>query len=263
MYCGFAGKLGKKMTSIHPSSFVSPNAKLGKDIEIGPFSIIHPNVTLGDRVKIGAHCELGIATPLGDGTPLVIGNDSLIRSHSVFYESSRIGAKLTTGHYVVVRENTIGGEGLQFGTSSEIQGDCTFGDYVRLQSNVFIGKKTVIGDYVWILPYAVLTNDPTPPSNVLLGCIIEDFASISASALIMPGVRVGHHSLVAAKACVTKDVPPYMVVAGVPAKIKGETKAIKLRDGSDRPAYPWTTHFSRGYPDSVLSEWAKHKSEQK
>jgi acetyltransferase-like isoleucine patch superfamily enzyme len=251
------------MTLVHPSTQVSPRAALGDDVEIGPFSIIHENVILGDRVKIGAYCELGIATPLGDGTPLIIGNDSLIRSHSVFYESSSFGPGLTTGHHVTVREKTIAGAGFQIGTLTEIQGDCRVGDYVRFQSNVFVGKKTTIGNFVWILPYVVLTNDPTPPSEVLLGCTIEDFASIAAAAVVLPGVVVGHHSLVAAQACVTKDVPPHMVVVGGPARIVGNTNTIKLRDGSGRAAYPWTSHFKRGYPASVTENWSTDDGEQR
>jgi len=250
------------MTFVHPSSYVSPKAKLGDDVEVGPFSVIHENVILGNRVKIGAYCELGISTPLSDGTPLIVGDDSLIRSHSVFYESSAFGSGLTTGHHVTVREKTIAGAGFQIGTLSEIQGDCSVGDYVRFQSNVFVGKKTTIGNFVWILPYVVLTNDPTPPSNVLMGCTIEDYASIAAASVVLPGVTVGHHSLVAAQACVTKNVPPNMVVAGVPARVICDAKTIKLRDGSGRAAYPWTHHFTRGYPASVTANWLINNGEQ-
>ncbi len=251
------------MTVVHASAFVSPKAKLGEDVEVGPFSIIHDNVVLGNRVRVGAYCELGISTPLGDGTPLIVGDDSLIRSHSVFYESSSFGPGLMTGHHVTVREKTLAGAGFQIGTLSEIQGDCTVGDYVRFQSNVFVGKKTTIGNFVWISPYVVLTNDPTPPSNVLTGCTIEDYASIAAAAVVLPGVTIGHHSLVAAQACVTKNVPPNMVVAGVPARVVGNASAIKLRDGSGRAAYPWTRHFTRGYPGSVVADWAGNAKEKK
>lgn len=247
------------MKYIHPSAHVSPIAKVGKDVEIGPLSIIYDNVVLGDRVKIGPYCELGLPTSLGDGSPLIIGDDSLIRSHSIFYESSVFGCKLITGHRVTVREKTIAGLSFQIGTSSEIQGHCSIGDYVRFQSNIFVGKTTTIGSFVRIAPYVVLTNDPTPPSEVLMGCTIEDYASISAAAVVLPGVRIGSHSLIASLACVTKDVPPDMVVAGVPARILGKASQIQLRDGSDRPAYPWTQHFKRGFPESIAREWLEKK----
>ena len=243
---------------IHPTASVSPLAKLGKHIEIGPYTIIHDNVILGNRIKIGAYCELGISTPLGDGTPLIISDDSLIRSHSVFYESSIFGQGLTTGHHATVRENTKAGEGFQIGTLCEIQGDCEIGDFVRFQSNVFVSKKTKLGDFVWVLPYVVFTNDPTPPSNQMMGCVVEDFASICASSTILPGVTVGQYSVVAAGACVTKNVPAHMAVAGTPARVIGEAKSIMMRDGSGLPAYPWTNHFHRGYPASVIDAWKTH-----
>lgn len=243
------------MIKVHPTAHVAPHAQLGNDVEIGPFSIIHNNVIIGDHTIIGAYCEIGVATSLGDGSPLVFGSQSLIRSHSVFYESAQFGSHLTTGHHVVVREGTLAGSNFQIGTNSEIQGDCCIGNHVRFQSNVFVGKKTKIGNFVWVLPYVVLTNDPTPPSNDLIGCTIEDFASISAMAVVLPGVTVGQHALVAAHACVTKDVPPHMVVAGVPAHVVGEAKSIQRRDGSNQSAYPWTTHFHRGYPQDIVDEW--------
>lgn len=243
------------MTLIHPLAVVSPSARLGADVEIGAFSIIHENVVLGDRVKVGAFCELGVRTALGDGAPLVIGCDALIRSHSIFYESSVFGDGLVTGHRVIVREKTLAGKSFQIGTASEIQGDCTIGDYVRFQSNIFVGKTVVIGNFVRIAPYVVLTNDPTPPSEVLAGCIIEDYVSLSASSTILPGVRVGKHALVAAQSCVTKDVQEGVVVAGVPARSLGPASAIKLRDGTDRAAYPWTAHFTRGFPHEITRQW--------
>ena len=250
------------MSAIHSSAIVSPKAILGEGVQIGPFCIIHDNVNLGSKVKVEAYCELGIKTPLSDGSPLFIGSESLIRSHSIFYESSSFGKSLVTGHQVTVREGTIAGKGFQIGTSSEIQGDCSIGDYVRFQSNVFVGKKTTIGNFVWVLPYVVLTNDPTPPSNVLLGCTIEDYVSIAAASVILPGVIVGHHAFVGAQACVTKNVPPNMAVAGVPAHVIGEAKNIKLRDGTDRPAYPWTKHFTRGYPNMEIITWSEREGEE-
>lgn len=243
------------MVNIHPSAIVSPEAVLGVNVEIGPFSIIHSNVAIGSNTKIGAYCELGVATPRAYGSALEIGDGSLIRSHSIFYESSSFGSGLTTGHRVTVRENTVAGNNFQIGTLSEVQGDCQIGNHVRFQSSVFVGQRTRIGNFVWVLPYAVLTNDPTPPSDDLVGCVIEDFAVICAMAVILPGIIVGNNSLVAAHACVSRNVPHDMVAAGVPANIIGSTRSIKKRDGSGMHAYPWTAHFHRGYPTEIVKSW--------
>ena len=75
-------------------------------------------------------------------------------------KESQLGEKLVTGHRVVVREKTTAGKAFQIGTMNDIQGDCVIGDYVRCQSNVFIGKASKVGNFVWLLPYTVLTNDP-------------------------------------------------------------------------------------------------------
>lgn len=244
---------------IDSSAKVSPFAEIGDNVSIGANTIIHANVVIGNNSTIGAFCELGVETPLGDKSPLVIGEQSLIRSNSVFYESSSLGRGLVTGHNVIVRENTVAGCNFQIGTNSEIQGDCKIGNYVRFQSSVFVGKRTIINDFVWVLPGVVFTNDPTPPSETLIGATVDDYACISAGALILPGIKVGKSSLVGAAACVTKDVPEGKVVVGNPAKVLKDTTEIQLKDGTKRPAYPWTNHFERGYPENITSEWKKNK----
>lgn len=243
------------MRLIHETAIVDETAVLGDDVEIGSFSIIHPNVVIGSGSKVGSYCELGVATPLSNSSPLRIGENSIIRSHSVFYEASSFGSGLTTGHRVTVREHTFAGENLQIGTLSDLQGDIRIGDYVRFHSNVHIGKKSVIGNYVWIFPYVVLTNDPTPPSETLLGVSLGDFSIVATMSVILPGVSIGQHALVAASACVGRDVPDGMIAAGVPAKIIGETSKIKLKSFPDIAAYPWPKHFRRGYPEHVVASW--------
>ncbi len=240
---------------IHPSALIAPKAKLAENVKVGPFTIIHENVEIGADTVIDGFCELGYPTELADGQPLIIGSGSKIRSHSVFYEGSSFGEKLVTGHRVTVREKTLAGENLQIGTLSDIQGDCVIGDFVRFHSNVHVGKKSGIGNFVWIFPYVVLTNDPHPPSNILKGVTVEDYAVIATMAVILPGVNIGRSSFVGAHSLVTKDVEQNMVVSGAPAKAVCPTAKILLQDDSGQPAYPWTRHFHRGYPEHIVSSW--------
>lgn len=239
---------------IHDTAIVSKESDIAKNVIIGPYSIIHAGVKIGKNTSIGSHCEIGVHTRLASKKELVIGANSTIRSHSVFYLGSQFDDGLITGHNVNVRENIIAARSLQIGSYSELQGDSTFGKYVRLQSNVFVGKYSVIEDYVWLLPYSMLTNDLTPPSDHLIGPKLLKFATICAGALIMPGITIGRHSMVAAQACVTRDVSDYTLVAGIPAKPIKSTMDLLLRDGTNRAAYPWAHHFTRGYPPSIVEE---------
>lgn len=244
------------LLSIHPTAIIHPDAIIGQNVTVGAFSIIHKNVKIGDRTVIGSHCELGHPIFGGEkSSKLIIGNDSLIRSHSVFYEGSSFGDKLITGHRVTVREGTKAGENLQIGTLSDIQGKCEIGNFVRFHSNVHIGRHSKIGNYVWIFPYVVLTNDPHPPSEVMQGVTVKDFVAIATMSVILPGVTINEGVLIGAHSSVTKSVEADMVAVGSPAKQVCPTNKIELKDGSLQPAYPWRRHFHRGYPNKVVEEW--------
>jgi acetyltransferase-like isoleucine patch superfamily enzyme len=240
------------------SSVVSPKAKIGTRATIGDFTIVHDNVILGDDVVIDSHCIIGYPTPAAEGKALLIGNNALIRSHSIFYEGSTIGPELRTGHSVTVREKIEAGRNLQIGSHSYFQGHTKIGDYVRMQDSIHMGQKTEIGSFVWIFPCTVFTNDPHPPSDGFLrGVVVEDYAIIAALCCLLPGVRVGACALVAAHSLVTKDVEPNTVVGGVPAKKLCMTSDVKLRDGSGNSAYPWMRHFHRGYPKEIIAAWKR------
>lgn len=245
----------KAALNIHPTAIVHPNAVLAAGVEIGAFTIVHGDVVVGENSIIESHSILGHPSPLAEGVSLSIGRNSHIRSHSIFYQGSTFGDGLTTGHRVTVREKTTAGDNLQIGTLSDIQGHCFIGNYVRFHSNVHIGQKSIIGNFVWIFPYVVLTNDPHPPSSVCIGATVEDFAAIATMSVVLPGVKIGKGALVGAHSSVSRDVAPESVVAGAPAKFVCAAGEIKLKDGSGRAAYPWRTHFSRGYPEHVVKQW--------
>ncbi len=240
---------------IHPSALVDPQARLGDGVQVGPFTIVHAGVELGAGTVVGSHCELGHPAAGGDAGPLRIGAGSLVRSHSVFYAGSTFGPGLQTGHRVTVREGVEAAEDLRVGTLCDLQGDTRVGRHVRLHSNVHVGRGSAVGEFVWVFPHVVLTNDPHPPSDGFhAGATIARFAVVATSAVVLPGVRVGEGSLVAAHALVREDVPAGTVCAGVPGRVRGAVEQIPLGDGSG-PAYPWRRHFHRGYPEDVVREW--------
>lgn len=242
---------------IHPSAIVSKKAQLGPGVSVGPFTTIYDNVEIGEGTSIGAYCEIGLSNLFSESKKLVIGKNSNIRSYSVFYEGSEFGERLVTGHRVTVREKTIAGENLQIGTLGDIQGHCTIGDFVRFHSNVHIGQKSTIGNFVWIFPYVVLTNDPHPPSETLIGVKIGDYAAIATMSVILPGAVVAKGVLVGAHSSLKGETQEDWVYAGNPAQPICATSKIKLQDGSGRNAYPWTEHFHRGYPEEFVNDWMK------
>lgn len=239
---------------IHHTAIIEDGAKLGKNVSIGANVFIGKSTILGNNVTIQNGCEIGLYG-FDSNESLIIGDNSLIRSQSIFYNGSIFGENLTTGHRVTVRENIRAGINLQVGTLSDIQGDCIIGNYVRMHSNVHISKYSNIGNFVWIFPYVVLTNDPHPPSDVQKGVVIEDYVAISTMSVILPGVTVKKDTLVGAKSLVSKNTLEGTLVAGNPAKEICSASKIRLKDGSRESAYPWRRHFYRGYPLDIVENW--------
>lgn len=242
------------MPEIHATAVVENGAKLAIDVKVGPFSYIYAGTEIGAGSVIEGWCEIG--RPFGDLPPLVLGANSRIRSHSVVYCGSVFGPNLTTGHHVTLREGTKAGRNLQIGTYGDIQGDCVIGDFVTCHSNVHIGKHSHVGSFCWFFPFVVLTNDPHPPSTVMMGVTVKDFAVVATQTTVLPGVTIGKGALVAAHSMVRQDVDADRIAAGSPAKDLGPTEKILLKDGSGRKAYPWTTHYREKYPAEVTKDWA-------
>lgn len=253
------------------SSIVGKNVKIGENVKIGYNVVIEDNVTIGNNSYIDSNSIIRSDVTLGDNSfvgansiigeywmdfcidrkkhrhPLVIGKDALIRSGSIIYAGSEIGEGFQTGHRVTIREKTQIGNHVSIGTLSDIQGNCTIGNYVRLHSNVHIGQLSVVDDFVWIYPYVVLTNDPTPPSNSFRGVHINPFAIVATGAVILPAVEIGQDALIAAGCVVTQNVEPYSVVRGNPGKVKADVRDIKNKITGE-PVYPWRYHFSNYMP---------------
>lgn len=173
---------------------------------------------IGDECHISSTVEL--VTPEDGSEPPRIGNGATIRSGSIIYPDVYIGENLTTGHRVVIREETVIGHDVIVGTHAVIDGTCSIGSEVSMQTGVYVPPGTTIEDKVFLGPHAVLTNDPYPLRRDvgLEGPTLEESVSVGANATVLPDVTVGKQSFVAAGAVVTEDVPPETLAVGVPAQ---------------------------------------------
>ncbi len=241
--------------------FISRNSKIGTNVRIGDHCTIYDNVEIGDDsvicndTVIGEPLNAYYQTPTYRNPATGIGPGSLVRSHSIIYAGCRIGACFSSGHRVTIRENTTIGEHSSVGTLSDIQGQVTIGNYCRLHSNVHISQTCSIGDFVSFYPFAIMTNDPYPPSNDIQGGQIGDYSQVGVHAVILPGVRVGTNCLIAANSVVTKTVPDFSLVKGDPAKVVVDIRTYVVM-GKGKP-YPWMKRFDRGMPweGSGFDEW--------
>ena len=234
---------------------IESGAIIGDNVTIDHGSIIRRGVSIGSNSFIGSNSILGerIASRIkdlsGEIDPqiLEIGSDSIIRSGSIFYEGTKIGDHFQSGHNIVVREGNSIGSHVSLGDFCDVQTEVRIGNYVRCHSNDRIESLSVIDDFVWLAPMVELTNDPTPPSENLVGIHVESFAVVCAGSIIVGGSKIGKDSLVASGAIVTHDVEEYQLVAGIPARVIGDVRNIKNKFTGE-PQYPWREHFSRYMP---------------
>lgn len=197
-----------------------------------PKPIIHPNVKLGRNVVIGDFVILG-EPPRGKrpgDLETVIGDNAVIRSHTVVYAGNRIGDGFQTGHQVMIREENVIGDNVSVGTGSIVEHHVVIEDGVRIHSQAFVPEESILRKGCWIGPRVCITNAKYPLSpNVkeeLIGATVGESAKIGANSTLLPGVKVGDRALVGAGSVVVKDVPPRTVVVGNPARVVNKVENL-------------------------------------
>jgi acetyltransferase-like isoleucine patch superfamily enzyme len=182
-------------------------------------------VRLGRGVTVEDYCIIGIPFRGYEGEPTVIGDNSVIRAHTVIYAGNHIGANFATGNKTNIRELNRIGENVSVGTLAVVEHRVTLGDGVRIHSQAFIPEYSELGARCWIGPNVVLTNARYPlhpnAKTDLQGPRVEEDAKIGANATILPGIRIGRGALVGAGAVVTRDVEAGTIVVGNPARVLG------------------------------------------
>jgi UDP-N-acetylglucosamine acyltransferase len=187
--------------SIHPTALVAPDAVLGEGVEVGAYCVIGPQVEIGPRTRIGPHVVVHGHTRLGA--------DNVVHSYASVGDAPQDKkyrgepTRLEVGDRNVIREFVT----LNRGTTKD-RGVTTIGS-----DNLFMAYSHVAHDCV-VGNQCVLANASTLGGHVVLG----DWVIMGGYAGIHQFCKVGAHAFLANNAAVTRDVPPYVMAVGGPAR---------------------------------------------
>lgn len=196
---------------VAPSAPARPGLRVADAADPFPGAdwVVDPGVTIG--------------YPVDGARPLELGAGARVRSGSVLYDGSRIGAGFASGHSVVVREDCVLGDRVSVWSNTVIDYGCRVGDRVKIHSNCYIAQFTVLEDDVFLAPGVSIANDlyPGDPVSAVLmtGPVIGAGAQIGVNVTILPFVRIGAGAMIGSGSVVTRDVPAGMLAYGNPAVV--------------------------------------------
>jgi UDP-N-acetylglucosamine acyltransferase len=204
---------------IHPSAVIGDGARLGADIDIGPFCHVGPEVTLGDGVRLVSHVSVAGDTEVGARTRIFPFASIGHPPQDLKYRGEPV--RLIIGDDCLIREGVTMNPGTEGGGSETIVGSrCVF------LANAHVGHDCRLGEGV------ILSN------NVMLAghCQIGDFANIGGGAAAHQFVRIGAHAFVGGLAGVEHDLIPFGMALGNRAALAGINIVGLKRRGFSREA---------------------------
>ncbi|GIJ77699.1 transferase hexapeptide (six repeat-containing protein) [Micromonospora phaseoli] len=157
-------------------------------------------------------------------------------------EGALVGDGTKVWRLAHIRSSAQVGAGCVIGRNVFIDAGVTVGDLVKIQNNVSVYQGVTLENEVFVGPSAVFTNDFRPraqnPDWKITPTVVRRGASIGANATLVCGVEVGEYAMIAAGSVVTRDVAPYQLVAGNPARPKGwvdKQGEVVSRDADNPP----------------------------
>ncbi|MBT3783817.1 acyl-ACP--UDP-N-acetylglucosamine O-acyltransferase [bacterium] len=204
------------MAEVHETAQVSRYAELASDVIIGPYSVIEGNARIDQGTVIHGHVFIGENTHIGKSNQVYQGAIVGSLTQDLKYDGGQ--TFLEVGDRNVIREYVTVNRGTADGTKTIVGHDNNFLAYTH------IAHDCIVGDHV------IMSNLSTLAGHV----VVEDAAVIAGYVGIHQFCKIGTMAMVGGMSKVTKDVPPYMKVQGIPARVFGMNSVGLERNGVDK-----------------------------
>ncbi|MGV6827311.1 MAG: acyl-ACP--UDP-N-acetylglucosamine O-acyltransferase [bacterium] len=203
--------------AIDPRAVIDSSAEIDEGVEIGPFSVISAGVQIGAGTTIGSHVVIKGQTRIGRDNNISqfasIGEDPQDKKYAGEETFLEIGDRNVFREFTTINRGTVQDDG-----TTRIGSDNLFMAYTHVAHDCQIGDNTI------------MANAASLGGHV----IIEDWAILGGFTIVHQFTRIGAHSFAAMGSAISKDVPPFVMVAGQPAKPRGiNTEGLKRRGFDD------------------------------
>lgn len=203
------------MTNIHPLATVHPGAKLGENVEVGPYAFIDDHVEIGDNCKILPHATIFPYVRMGSGCQVFPGAVVGAIPQDLKFDGEVTWVEI--GDRVTIRECAT----INRGTKASGKGVTRVGSDTLIMSYVHVAHDCRVGNHCILVSYSGLAGETE----------MEDWSVVGGQSGSHQFCRVGTHSFVAARCKITKDVPPYILAGREPLAFEGVNRVGLLRRG--------------------------------
>ena len=191
------------MGKIHPSAIIDPKAQIGKNVDIGAFSTVNDDVIIGDNVVIGTGAFIDSGTRLASNCK--VGHYSILGNAPQDLKYKDEKTYLEVGEGTIIREFSTLNRGTTYHYKSVIGKNCFIMTYVHIAHDCLIGDNVIIANAV----------------NMGGHVEIDSHAIVGGLTAIHQFTKIGQHAFVGGGLRINKDIPPYIRVAGDPARYAG------------------------------------------
>ena len=201
------------MTQVHPTAIIDPQATLAPDVVVGAYSVIEGEVRIGAGTRIGPHVVIKGPTRIGAENHIFqfasIGDDPQDKKYQGERTELIIGDRNVCRETCTVNRGTVAGGGV-----TRIGDDNLFMAYTHVAHDCVVASHCILANYSGLAGHVEL----------------DDWVILGGYSGVHQFCKIGAHAFLANNATATRDVPPFVMVAGAPAEPKGiNSEGLKRR----------------------------------